>query len=72
MSDSKSKKKNDDTLEGAATATAEPQKTEGVLYLGIDFGTTGCRASLLDQHQRLLTEARIPLTPAIPPAAGHH
>ena len=42
MSDSKSKKKNDDTLEGAATATAEPQKTEGVLYLGIDFGTSHC------------------------------
>ena len=42
MSDSKSKKKNDDTQEGAATATAEPQKTEGVLYLGIDFGTSHC------------------------------
>jgi len=43
MTDSKNKKKRDDedsTFEGASTATAEPQKTEGVLYLGIDFGTS--------------------------------
>jgi rod shape-determining protein MreB and related proteins len=43
MTDSKNKKKHDDgnesTFEGASTATAEP-KTEGVLYLGIDFGTS--------------------------------
>src|SRR5262249_52167797 len=45
MTDSKNKKKRDENegeespFEGASTATAEPQKTEGVLYLGIDFGT---------------------------------
>jgi rod shape-determining protein MreB len=41
MSDSKNKKKtetDESTSAGASTATAE--KTEGVLYLGIDFGTS--------------------------------
>jgi len=44
MTDSKNKKKKDEdeenTFEGTSTATAEPKKTEGVLYLGIDFGTS--------------------------------
>ena len=44
MTDTKNKKKRDDadesTLTGATTATAEQEKTEGVLYLGIDFGTS--------------------------------
>jgi rod shape-determining protein MreB len=43
MTDSKNKKKRDDeesTFEGTSTATAERDKTEGVLYLGIDFGTS--------------------------------
>jgi rod shape-determining protein MreB len=44
MSDSKNKKNQQDdgeeTFEGASTATAEPKKTEGVLYVGIDFGTS--------------------------------
>jgi rod shape-determining protein MreB len=44
MTESKQKSKKDEgeesTFEGASTATAEPKKTEGVLYLGIDFGTS--------------------------------
>src|SRR5262245_6762180 len=43
MSDSKHKKKSEtdeSTSAGASTATAEQDKTEGVLYLGIDFGTS--------------------------------
>src|SRR5262245_1088818 len=41
MSDSKHKKKSE-TEEGTAagTSTATAEKTEGVLYLGIDFGTS--------------------------------
>jgi rod shape-determining protein MreB len=42
MTDQKNKKRRDEgegTSEGASVATAEP-KTEGVLYLGIDFGTS--------------------------------
>jgi len=44
MTDSKNKKRKDEdeenTFTGASTATAEHEKPEGVLYLGIDFGTS--------------------------------
>ena len=44
MTDPKNKKRKDDdeesTFTGATTATAENEKSEGVLYLGIDFGTS--------------------------------
>src|SRR5262245_22632120 len=43
MTEQKNKKKKDEgeesTFEGTSTATAEP-KAEGVLYMGIDFGTS--------------------------------
>ena len=31
------------------------------MYLGIDFGTSGCRASVIDEELRLISEASIPL-----------
>ena len=34
------------------------------MYLGIDFGTSGCRASVIDQQQQLIAEASQPLAPA--------
>jgi len=33
------------------------------LYLGIDFGTSGCRACVIDAGQRIVAEARVPLPP---------
>jgi len=32
-------------------------------YLGIDFGTSGCRACVVDAGQRVMAEARVPLPP---------
>ena len=31
------------------------------LYLGIDFGTSGCRGCVIDAGQRVVAEARVPL-----------
>jgi sugar (pentulose or hexulose) kinase len=33
------------------------------LYLGIDFGTSGCRGSVIDAGQHVVAEARVPLPP---------
>jgi sugar (pentulose or hexulose) kinase len=33
------------------------------LYLGIDFGTSGCRGCVIDARQRVLAESRVPLPP---------
>ena len=33
------------------------------MYLGIDFGTSGCRASVIDDEQQLIAEASQPLNP---------
>jgi sugar (pentulose or hexulose) kinase len=33
------------------------------LYLGIDFGTSGCRACVIDAGRRVVAEARMPLPP---------
>lgn len=32
-------------------------------YLGIDFGTSGCRSCVIDREGRVLAEARVPLPP---------
>jgi len=33
------------------------------LYLGIDFGTSGCRGCVIDAGRRMLAESRVPLPP---------
>lgn len=35
------------------------------LYLGIDFGTSGCRGCVIDTGQRVVAEARVPLPPPL-------
>lgn len=34
------------------------------MYLGIDFGTSGCRAIVIDSNQQIITDARLSLSPA--------
>jgi hypothetical protein len=33
------------------------------LYLGIDFGTSGCRGCVIDAGRRIIAESRVPLPP---------
>lgn len=35
------------------------------MYLGIDFGTSGCRATIIDDQARIQAEARHPLEPPV-------
>jgi xylulokinase len=49
-------------LQGRATVGG----TEGHMYLGLDLGTSGLKAVLIDEDQRLLDEATAPLAVARP------
>ena len=39
-------------------------------YLGLDLGTSGCRAIAIDDHGETVAEARAPLPGSRHPAAG--
>ncbi|MBT6669418.1 MAG: FGGY-family carbohydrate kinase [Gammaproteobacteria bacterium] len=41
------------------------------LHIGIDLGTSGCRAIAIDQDRHIVAEARTPLPPSQQPAVGH-
>ncbi len=42
------------------------------LYIGIDLGTSGCRAIAIDKNSTIIGEARAPLPPSRNPAPGHY
>ncbi|NOY66673.1 MAG: FGGY-family carbohydrate kinase [Gammaproteobacteria bacterium] len=42
------------------------------LYLGIDFGTSGCRASIIDNNKDLIAEHVISIPPTTSQKPGHH
>ena len=44
-------------------STSHPSDRGKDLYLGIDLGTSGIRAILLDEHEQLIAAARTPLPP---------
>jgi sugar (pentulose or hexulose) kinase len=44
-------------------STSHPSDQGKDLYLGIDLGTSGIRAILLDEHEQLIAAARTPLPP---------
>lgn len=42
------------------------------VYIGIDFGTSGCRACAIDRHLNIIAETRTELSPPSSPQSGWH